>query len=169
MDSVITTERFCLRELVPQDAESMFCLHANKDVMRYVGMPMWQLKSESIDYILKNERSYRALGFGRWAVISKDSNKFIGLAGLLLLDSRIIDLGYRFLPEYWGNHAATETAQAVLNYGLNTLNLPIIEASVALENPASERVLINIGMQYVEDSYCMGLKAKRYSVENPLA
>lgn len=167
MGSVITTDRFCLRELTPDDAPLLYDLHTNSDVMRYVGMPQWQLKSDSLNYILKNLRSYRAWGFGRWAVVSKESGQLAGLAGLLLLDAKVIDLGYRFFPEYWGKQVATETAQAVLDYGLYTLNLPTIEADVAQSNPASEKVLIKIGMRYVEDSYCMGHKARNYCIDNP--
>lgn len=166
MNPIFSSSRFHFRELTPDDASVMFDLHSNEAVMRYVGMPLWQLRSESLNYILKNERSYRTWGFGRWAVIDKDSGEFFGLAGLLL-DEQRIDLGYRFFPEYWGKQIATEAARAVLSYGFNTLSLPTIEARVALENLASEKVLTKIGMQYMGDTFCMGIKAKKYRIDNP--
>lgn len=164
MHAVIQSERFHLCQLTPDHANVLFDLHTNPRVMRFVGMPPWQSRSQAVDYILRNERSYRSWGFGRWAVVSKNTNRFYGLAGLLHEGERV-DLSYRFFPEYWGNQVATEVAGAVLAYGFSSLGLLSVEARVAFGNRASEKVLSKIGMRYIGDTYCMGLKAKRYSTE----
>jgi len=57
---------------------------------------------------------------------------------------------YGFLKEHWGKGYASEASKAVLRYGLEELGLDEIVAAVNLENIASEKVLINIGMRYVE-------------------
>ena len=57
-----------------------------------------------------------------------------------------IDLGYRFMQKHWGKGYATESAQAALDYGLNTLCFPLINAIARVENVSSVRVLTKIGM-----------------------
>lgn len=53
-------------------------------------------------------RQYIENGIGRWAVIDKESNNFVGWSGLKLITAKInnhqnfYDLGYRLIKRYWG-------------------------------------------------------------------
>ena len=59
-----------------------------------------------------------------------------------------IDLGYRFLPEYWGSGIATEASRAILNYAFDSLKLRKIVAIAIKENKASIRVMEKVGMEF---------------------
>jgi RimJ/RimL family protein N-acetyltransferase len=75
--------------------------------------------------------SYRKYGFGKWAVILKETNQLIGYCGIALeeIDSKQeTELGYRLSENYWGHGLATEAARAALHYGFNKLELPDIIA-----------------------------------------
>jgi RimJ/RimL family protein N-acetyltransferase len=76
---------------------------------------------------------------------------FIGWAGLAYLpEFDEIDIGYRFLPEYWGSGFATEAAHAVLTYGFDHYKIEKIIAIAVKENKASIRVMEKIGMEFVK-------------------
>ena len=71
------------------------------------------------------------------------------LCGLKYLsDLNAVDVGYRFMPEYWGNGIATEACIASLDFGFGRLALNEIIGIVMPENTASIRVLEKSGMQF---------------------
>ncbi|RZK98993.1 MAG: N-acetyltransferase, partial [Hymenobacter sp.] len=77
---------------------------------------------------------------------------FMGWAGLKLVAGPInnqrdfYDIGYRFLPRYWGQGYGSEAAQAWLTQGIDTLGLPRICAYADAENIGSRRILEKIGL-----------------------
>lgn len=153
------------RTLERTDAPRLFDMHSRPEIMKYLGMPMWSKLEESVDYILSNRRSYSQHGFGRWVVERKSDHAWLGLAGLIEDPyDHFIDLGYRFYPEYWGKGIATESVEAVLNYGFAALDIKEVEARVAPENVSSVRVLEKIGMQFFKKTTCMGIPALAYKL-----
>ena len=92
---------------------------------------------------------YEAYGYGRLACIEKASGTLIGFCGLKYLEEmEEVDLGYRFLPDYWGKGYASESSQAVMAYGRESLGLEQIIGLVHPENIASARVLTKVGMRF---------------------
>lgn len=154
MEIFAATNRLILRELIPADAPGMFELDADKDVHLYLDKPISSIEEarESIRFI---RQQYRENGIGRWAVIEKESNRFIGWAGLKLVKEvtnhqvNYYDLGYRFIKKYWGKGYATEAAIASLDYGFNTLKAGNIFAMTDVNNLASVRVLEKAGLKFV--------------------
>ena len=57
------------------------------------------------------------------------------------------DFGYALDEPFWGRGYATEMAAAVLRYGFRDLGLPRLHAIATLDNHASHRVLLKIGMK----------------------
>ena len=101
----VETERLILREFVPEDAERMFLLDSNPEVMRFLGRNTVTKVEESSEIIEKIRKQYRENGIGRWAVVEKSSNLLIGWGGLKFLPAGIdgftrgYALGYRFVPD----------------------------------------------------------------------
>lgn len=62
-----------------------------------------------------------------------------------------VDLGYRFMSQYWGKGYATEANAASLELGFKTLHLKKIIAMVMPLNTASIRVLEKLGFKYEKD------------------
>jgi [ribosomal protein S5]-alanine N-acetyltransferase len=85
----------------------------------------------------------------RFAICLRDNPDLCGGVGLRLDDAhRHAELGYWLGVPFWGKGYATEAAQAMLDYGFDTLNLNRIYASLFPENLASRRVLRKIGMRH---------------------
>ncbi len=146
---LIETERLVLREITLDDKEAMFQLHSDLDVQRYTGEPIVESIEEMERVIQIRIDNYKKYGYGRWATFLKNEKQFIGWAGLAYLpEFNEIDLGYRFLPKYWGMGYATEASRAILTYGFEKFKLKRIIAIAMKENKASMRVMEKIGMKF---------------------
>ena len=149
----IFTERLTLRKITIDDIDNIFQLDSNPDVMKYVGVPPVKLKEESAKMIENIINQYKNNGTGRLAVIEKESNQFIGWCGIKLLTDEVngfknvYELGYRFLPEFWGKGYATESALASLNLGFNQLNADKIYAYADIGNESSNHILTKLGFE----------------------
>lgn len=149
MKTLIETERLLLREITLYDKEEIFQLHSNPDVQKYTGEPVVESMEEIEKAIQTRINDYGKYGYGRWATFLKNGMQFVGWAGLAYLpEFDEIDLGYRFLPNYWGAGYATEVSRAILTYGFNKLELSRIIAIAMKENMASIRVMEKIGMEF---------------------
>ncbi|QFZ54617.1 GNAT family N-acetyltransferase [Oceanihabitans sp. IOP_32] len=171
----IETKRLLLRDLRITDIEAMFELDANPEVHRYLGNKPITTKiaaKKNIESVLKQ---YQERGIGRFAVIEKASGNFIGWSGIRLNTeynmngyTKYYDVGYRFIPKYWGKGYATESGKAAVNYAFKTLKLPELYATTEIGNQASHKALLKIGLHYVEDFYCEHeqLNLRWYKIEN---
>ncbi len=146
---IIETERLVLREIGLNDKAEMFRLHSHPEVQKYTGEAPIESIEEMEEAIRIRLADYKTYGFGRWATFLKDRMQFIGWAGLAYLpEFDEIDLGYRFLPKYWGEGYATEVSRAILQYGFNNLKLKRIIAIAMKENKASIKVMEKVGMKF---------------------
>ncbi|WP_299212591.1 GNAT family N-acetyltransferase [uncultured Aquimarina sp.] len=146
---MIETERLFLREITLDDKEELFKLHSNPEVQKYTGEPVVESREEIEKAIRTRINDYEKYGYGRWATVLKKGMQFVGWAGLAYLpEFDEIDLGYRFLPEFWGSGLATEASDAILTYGFDSLKLRKIIAIAMKENKASIRVMEKVGMEF---------------------
>ena len=85
-----------------------------------------------------------------WAIAERKSDKLIGSAQLRLDESRkSARLSYWLGQPFWNKGFATEAAVEVVKFGFNTLELENITADHFLRNPASGKVLQNLGFQCI--------------------
>ena len=148
MNTIIETDRLIIRDITPTDYDDLLSLHSDPIVQEYTGEPTINSIEEVIQ--ASEERTfmdYKVYGYGRWAVVLKSKNCFVGWAGLKYLpEFDEIDLGYRFLQKYWGMGIATEASIAILKYGFEVLKLKRIIAVAMIDNKASIRVMEKCGM-----------------------
>ena len=158
---IIETPRLRLRELEPKDAEAFFMLNSDPEVLQYTGDLPFNGVEEAEEFI-RNYPDYRRNGFGRWAVVHRSTNEFLGWCGLKLNEENLIDIGFRFFKKEWGKGYATEAAKATLEYGFKQLKLEEIIGRAALANKASIRVLEKLGMTYWKMAPCHGIEDACY-------
>ncbi len=164
MKRITATDRLLIREFTTDDAESFYAFNSDPEVMRYTGEP----PSESVEQVRENIRNYpdyRERGYGRWAVVHRADDRVIGFNGLKYLpEIGAVDLGYRFLKQYWGRGIATESSRAVLEYGFRVLQMDTIIGLAVPENLGSIHVLEKLGMRFCGMSDCLGLNAQRWEL-----
>jgi RimJ/RimL family protein N-acetyltransferase len=155
--SSVETSRLLLRQFRLDDLDNLATLLGNEDVMRYVGDGKPVTREGSDKALHSIIRHWEEHGFGRWAVIDKETNAFAGFGGLRSLIDKP-EVVYHFAKEYWGRGLATELARASLKYGFEEHQFDRIVAIAKPENLASIRVMEKAGMIY-------DMRAKYYDIE----
>ena len=146
---ILETQRCYLREFFTNDAQYFYDLNSDPEVVKYTGDKPFGNVQEAKSF-LENYDQYQKYGYGRWAVINKNTNEYIGWCGLKYSpDLDEVDLGFRFFRKYWNQGYATETAEACIEFGFNTLNISKIVGRAMEANIGSVKVLEKTGMEFV--------------------
>lgn len=166
---ILETPRLLMRKMLPEDAQACFDMNNDPEVVRYTGDGPFASLEEAREF-LENYDPYSTEGFGRYAVLQKETGEFIGFCGLRMLkDEGYVDLGYRLVRREWGKGYACEAAEACLEEGFSKFHLPFIVGRVMKENTASIRVLEKLGMYFWKEGDCFEHPAQIYRLDNPQA
>ena len=141
---------------------------SDPEVVRY--FPFGPLDEQGNAHVpQKNYRNgIKKMGFSKWAVIDKETNKLIGMSGIVKMEidgQEQVELGYHLAKIYWGKGLGTEIARAVRDYAFNVLKLTELTAVIDKENIASQHVAEKIGMKYWKDSFIFGKTYKVYRIK----
>ncbi len=144
---VLETIRLILRRLSIEDADFILELVNEPSWLRFIGDKGVR---SARDYILKGPvESYERFGFGLYLVELKENGTPIGICGLIKRESlKDVDLGFAFLPKFWGNGYAYESASAVMAYGKSAFGLNRIVAVTTPDNHSSIKVLEKLGFKF---------------------
>lgn len=159
MPFMFETERLILREWETGDAEFLFRLNNDPEVIRYTGDDPFKDIDAARSFIETYDQ-YTSFGHGRWLCVEKDGGQPVGWCGLK--NRGFIDLGYRFLRSAWGKGYATESAFGSLEKGFEHFGMKEIIGRVAEGNENSIKVLIKLGMEFTHIDKCHGLPARHY-------
>ncbi|GCF88960.1 GNAT family N-acetyltransferase [Shewanella sp. M-Br] len=146
---VARTPRLILRQLTPADASFMLVLLNSQGFIENIGDRGVRTLVQAKDYIVNGPmKSYAECGFGFYAVVLAENGFTIGICGLIkrpTLDN--VDIGYAFLPQYWGKGYAFEAAKAAFDLG-KSLGIERIVAIVSAHNSASKALLNKLGLHF---------------------
>jgi RimJ/RimL family protein N-acetyltransferase len=154
----------------------MFELDSDPAVHRYlggIGGHMVTEPAQSLEVIRYVQAQYAATGIGRWAVTLRTTGEFMGWAGLKLVagptngHTDFYDLGYRFIPRYWGQGYGYEAAQAWLDHGFQQQALPRICGYADADNTASCRILEKAGLRRTNEFMEEGVRCVWFEANNP--
>jgi ribosomal-protein-alanine N-acetyltransferase len=174
---VLTSDRLVLRRLQAHDADAIFKLRSDPDVMRYVNRPLTQTKAEAMEWYQKVDRALENNEGIMWCMALKENvAKKIGNIGLWRIEKENYraEIGYMTDPEYQGRNLTTEAITIVIDYGFNKLKLHSMEARIDPLNIASAAVLKKTGFilegTSKEDCFYNGRFADTgiYSIISPL-
>jgi [ribosomal protein S5]-alanine N-acetyltransferase len=165
------TERLILCPFEMEYAAKMFEMDSNPLVLRYIGTPPLTKIEQSEDGIRFIQKQYEENGVGRLAVILKETNEFIGWAGLKLIKEEMnghinfYDVGYRFLPQYWGKGYGSEASIASVKMGFEDYKAEKICGLAMPENIPSRKILEKSGLKYINDFLLEGEKFCWYETD----
>lgn len=141
------TNRLLLSKTTFDNAEALYLLRKNEDVMRYIDRPRPN-NVDDIKALIEKIHSRIESGDGiEWGITHKETNTYIGTISFhrLIKEDYRAEIGYLMDPAFHGRGLMQEAVNAVLQYGFNKMNLHSVEAHVSPENIASQKLLERCG------------------------
>jgi RimJ/RimL family protein N-acetyltransferase len=147
---ILRTARLQLRELAPGDAPFMLVLLNEPSFIRNIGDRGVRTLADARAYLVNGPiASYTRYGFGLYLVELAATEEPIGICGILQREALPDpDLGFAFLPAYWGRGFAFEAAAAVRCYARSELGVGRLLAITDPQNDASIRLLEKLGFRF---------------------
>ncbi len=143
MKTKIITQRLILSPITEDDYSFMFVLVNTKGWLEFIGDRKVHSSEDSIKYIQKIQKT-KDLTY--WVVRIKDSNASIGIISFLkrsYLEN--FDIGFAFLPEFYGYGYAYEAAKEVLAVVSKQPEHAKVLATTIPENTNSIKLLTKLG------------------------
>lgn len=161
----LETARLLLRAFTPADLGELHLITRDPEVMRYIGDGHTLSRAETGRNLAAIIGAFERRGFGRWAVVLKETGALAGYCGFGLGSEEVgIELAYLLGRFAWGGGYATEAGAACLRYGFENLGLDSIAAITRPENFRSRRVMERLKMRFVEEGSYHGYSCVRYSL-----
>jgi RimJ/RimL family protein N-acetyltransferase len=156
----LQTPRLILRQFIEEDANLLFELDNDPEVMRYIGPRQQTDPAGYRKQIADKYRGYYAKydDVGVWALLERASESFIGWICLRpAVDHRFaaevgfregeLELGYRLRRTAWGKGYATEASHTLVLMALAKPGPVRIVAIALAANVASTRVMEKVGLK----------------------
>ena len=144
----LETKRLVLREMRAADAEAIFAIYSDEEVMRYRDILAFS-RLEEAQHFLEQMRARCEQGEEmHWGITLKGEEQLVGTCGYSWHLGRPFGvIGYDLARRSWKQGIMTEAIEALLHFGFAMRNLHRVEARVRLGNEASMRLLQRLGFQ----------------------
>ena len=142
----MTVQDVQLRQWQDKDLEAFAAMNADADVMRYFVATL--SAEESRQAMHRYRQGIDARGWGLWAV--EVDGAFAGLTGLAEPTftahfTPCVEIGWRFLREYWGRGIAFAAAQKAEHHAFTVLGLDQLVSFTTAANTRSIRLMERLG------------------------
>jgi ribosomal-protein-alanine N-acetyltransferase len=145
---ILYTPRLILKELTSKDADVLFEMRSNPDIMKYVDRPIPQSIQEIYELIEKM-MVMKSKGEGiSWGIFKKENpDQNIGNIGLfrIIHEHYRAEIGYMLNSSQQQQGIMFEAIQKVTAFGFDSMKLHSIEANINPENMASKKLLEKAG------------------------
>ncbi len=146
----IETERLTFRLHRESDFDAMLDIYGRPEVARMVAS--WPIPPDH-DMIRERTKPF-PVERGLVGVIEL-AGKVIGSMGCARRPEEAFGLGYGLHPDHWGFGYATEMARAILGAIFQRDDCDLVTAGHFTDNPASGRVLTQLGFRYSHNEMLM--------------
>jgi ribosomal-protein-alanine N-acetyltransferase len=152
--AVCETPRLRVRRLDADDAAFILQLLNEPSFLENIGDKGVRTLDDARAYIANGPvASYEKYGFGLFHVALRDSTQrlgaAVGMCGLLKRDwLDDVDVGYAFLPAFWGQGYAYESSVGVIEWARRSLGVTRVVGLTKHDNQGSIRVLEKLGLRF---------------------
>ena len=123
--ATLETSRLTLQPIQLSDSADMFEYASDPKVIEYVSFEQHQTLADTQKAIADH---FMVAPLGRFGIIHRQTNKFIGTISLMDLTPHGAEIGYVLNRKFWGQGLAPEAAQALLELAFQHLGLKYIQA-----------------------------------------
>lgn len=149
----LETTRYRLRAITPDDADAIYHIMRDPQVIRYFGqLPMTAL-DQAVEKVQRIQADFGEQRGVRWAITSRANGQLLGTGGFwrLITEHARAEIGYELAAEHWGQGVMTEVLEAMLGWGFEVMGLHSVEAHIHPANTGSQRVLEKKG--FLQEGY----------------
>jgi ribosomal-protein-alanine N-acetyltransferase len=147
---ILTTNRLCLREIQPMDAEALFANRSDPEVMEFFGEEPYQSLEDAHALIEETHVRYYQRRAILWGITLKGEDTIIGTCTFFQFGPHFhyAEIGYELQRAYWRQGIMSEAISAILDYGFIELEFHRVEANTDPENMRSKNLLLKLGFTY---------------------
>ncbi|MBV8602816.1 MAG: GNAT family N-acetyltransferase [Candidatus Eremiobacteraeota bacterium] len=149
-----------LRPLSVDDAEALYAMYLDPEVMRYMNGPYTGTLNQLRERLAARIDEHENDGYGLYATELRESGELIGRCGHLrwtIEGKTEFEVGYLIARRHWGKGYATEAARALLEDGFGRFGVPHMISLIHPENVASQRVAEHNGLRHERDVSVQGI------------
>jgi RimJ/RimL family protein N-acetyltransferase len=153
------TDRLCLRAPTLHDAEALFELFADAEVMRGLNRDPVSAVEDARAMIETGIGGWRTDGLGPFIIETTAGGQAVGQAGLMIFDTRgwtpstwasagshaQPELGWALMRAHWGHGYATEAAAAIRGWSRDVRSIDRLVSLISPDNVRSQRVAERLG------------------------
>jgi RimJ/RimL family protein N-acetyltransferase len=155
---ILHTDGLCLRAPIPRDAEALFDLFGDEEVMAGLGREPVSAVEDVRAMIEEMICGWRTEGLGPFVLEASDQ-QVVGEAGLMIFDRRgwtpstwakagshaQPELGWALTRAHWGHGYATEAAAAIRDWAHEVRSIDVLVSLISPDNVRSQRVAERLG------------------------
>ena len=143
----LESKRLTFTRYTPADLPLYLQLVTNARVMEHIAgraLTAEEAKAryeKALSFNTKDEET------GNFKAYTREGGQYVGLAKLTVTGAKEAEIGYAWLPEFWGLGYATETVEFFVGYAKQLKRFRRLFAIVDPGNPPSVRVLEKFGFR----------------------
>jgi RimJ/RimL family protein N-acetyltransferase len=156
----LDTDRLRLRMPSPRDAETLYDLFKDPDVMHGLGKEPVSGRGQARAIVEEGIGAWRTDSLGPFIIETAAANRrVVGQAGLMIFDTRgwtpsnwgsagshaQPELGWALIRAHWGNGYATEAAAAIREWAHEFRSIEQLVSLISPDNVRSQRVAERLG------------------------
>jgi RimJ/RimL family protein N-acetyltransferase len=156
----VYSDRLCLRAPTLHDAEALYDLFADEEVMGGLNREPVSAVEDARAMIEEGMGGWRTDGLGPFILQTKEADRqVVGQAGLMIFDTRgwtpstwalagshaQPELGWALIRAHWGRGYATEAAAAIRDWAYEYRSIDRLVSLISPDNVRSQRVAERLG------------------------
>ncbi len=148
-EQVFATRRLRCRRWNASDLESVYAVYADPEGARWVGDGQPISYSDSERWLEVTASNYATRGYGMFALEESATSELVGFCGLVHPEGQTVaETKYALYKSFWGRGYATEALIGLRTYASEEHDQARVIATVAVQNLASQRVLVKAGFGF---------------------
>lgn len=158
----IETERLLLRKIDDNDAENIFIILSDNEVINNLNMDIHKEIDDTRKLINEYQQGYDEGTKYPFAIIEKNTNKFVGvfLIKIDLFDEDCFEFTIYLNKKYWGRGIYTEVLPYMIKFAFEDIKTGNFRGFVMEKNIASSKVLERCGFKLEKKFDVPGIEGK---------
>jgi RimJ/RimL family protein N-acetyltransferase len=180
----LLTDRLCLRAPSSHDAEALYDLFADEEIMGGLDREPVSAVEQARAMIEDGMGGWRTDGLGPFILQTRGTDRrVVGQAGLMIFDTRgwtpstwaqagshaQPELGWALIRGHWGHGYATEAAAAIRDWARESRSISGLVSLISPDNVRSQRVAERLGATPTETVTPLGTRRKTVVWRHPRA